>query len=223
MKKNKIPLTVAVAIGVSLTASADTSTTFGSLPGATFGSHGVANNAVEITTITGLPNSDAITLGLSANPRGALAPPVGNNGAGTFYAQPGLANGGALWDFNFDIAVANADLNNYQFKLFYGLDGTALASYSGLATIPDDTGAPGSAQNSENLSFAFLGTAIGFNPNAVGTYDFDLVAYNLAGTELGASDIRVQVPDSSSSLGLLAIALPALAFQRRLTSRRMAL
>jgi hypothetical protein len=216
-------LSTVAAFAACLTAGADVTTTFGTLSGATFASHSVASNAVEITTITDLPGSpsDTVVLGLSATPRGALAPLLSNNGAGAFVAQAGTANGGALWDLDFYIGVANSDFANYSFTLRYGPEGSPLVSYTGLATIPDNSGAPTSAQNSENLSFPFLGAAIAFNPDALATYDFDLVAYNAAGTELGTSDITVttrSVADSASTLVLLALVLPGLALVKRFTT-----
>ena len=62
-------------------------TTFGPLPGATFGGSGIPNDAVAITTI--VDGTTTITLGLTAHQRFA-SPAVTNNGAGVFTAQAGV-------------------------------------------------------------------------------------------------------------------------------------
>src|SRR3954462_8248317 len=79
-----------------------TFTSFGTLATATFGGTGIPNTAVAVTTVVDQGNT--ITLGLTATPR-FDDPAVGNNGAGTFTAQPGSdaahgQPGYALWNFD---------------------------------------------------------------------------------------------------------------------------
>lgn len=194
--------------------------TFGTLSGATFGGTGNPNNAVAITTITS--GSDTITLGLQAQQRYAN-PALANNGAGTFYATPGANYGnpanpsdktystllGATWNFDLYGNLVDNSGATYSFILLYGKDGSPLVSLPfGSANFTETT------QNSENLDFATFGTAIGFDPNADGQYDFELEAYNAAGTLLGDSAIIVDVgtvPDAATTAGLLGLGFLTLA------------
>jgi MYXO-CTERM domain-containing protein len=193
-------------------------TSFGTLAGATFGGSGNPNNAVAITTIT--HGTDTITLGLQAQQRYAN-PPLANNGAGVFYATPGANYGnpanpadqtystllGAKWNFDLYGSLVDNSGSTYSFVLLYGPDGSPLVS------IPlGSTHVSGTQQDSENLNFPIFGTAIGFNPNAAGQYDFELEAFDASGNLLGDSAIIVNVtPDVASTGGLLGLGLLALA------------
>ena len=194
--------------------------TFGTLSGATFGGTGNPNNAVAITTISS--GSDTITLGLQAQQRYAN-PSLANNGAGTFYATPGANYGnpanpsdktystllGATWNFDLYVGLNDVSGSSYTFVLLYGKDGSPLVSVpAGSANFTVIS------QNSENLDFASFGTAIGFDPNANGQYDFELEAFNAAGSLLGQSAIDVDVapvPDAASSAWLLGLGFFSLA------------
>ncbi len=207
---------------VSAATIAPNYTSFGTLSGATFGGTGIPNNAVAITTIAN--GGDTITLGLSATPRYS-APAVGNNGAGTFYATPGTASGKSLWNFDYYISVNNSDFANYTFALLYESSASALTTmaYGPVAVaVGDEIKAGGgttyttvsgttAAQDSETLSFGYLGTPIGFDPNANSVYSFELVAYDATGAAIGNCAINVNVRDAASTAGLLGLGFLALA------------
>jgi hypothetical protein len=189
------------------------------LSGATFGGTGIANNAVEVTTING---TDTITLGLTATPR-FPNPPVGqalpnDTASATFFATAGngLTPGRATWNLDYYISVNNGDLASYTFKLL--LNGSALAINPVLTAQNDETATSGTfttsggtaiAQDSENALF------LGIDPNATGTDDFELQVFGLnsdgAPKLLGESDITVDVvPDAASSVVLFGLGLASL-------------
>ncbi|GGW72054.1 PEP-CTERM sorting domain-containing protein [Alishewanella tabrizica] len=95
------------------------------LPSATWGGSGIPNDAVAISRFRNF------TLGLSAHGRYNNSP-LSNNGAGTFYAEPGKNTPqgsileGALWNFNFyvnfpslDNLASSGNPDGYVFELFY--------------------------------------------------------------------------------------------------------
>jgi hypothetical protein len=222
-------LTIASFFASGLVAMATSTTTFGTLSGATWGGSGIDNNNAEITTIPVADpftaTGDTITLGLEANPRtvpGTLA----NNGAGTYFATTGSAAGHptlANWNMGFFIGSSpNLTLSRYTFTLTYGLEGGSSFTFDPMI-IGDNTGAPNSAQNSENLGFGFLSLPIGgFDPNAAGTYDFTLNAY-LAGNLLGSDSAKVvvgSVPDGGSTIAMLGLAACGLFVFKRASNRR---
>jgi MYXO-CTERM domain-containing protein len=196
-----------------------TYTSFGDLAAATFGGSGISNDYVAIT------NYGGVTLGLTATPRFA-APAVGNNGAGTFYATPGISGGLALW--NFDFYAHNAGVNDVFVELLYDFDPGAGTDSGMLGSITSALGAGATGQNSWNLGFAFLAAGfppvnapgyLPFDPNAVGEYSFALILRDANSTELARSAINVNVgtvPDAASTAGLLLAALAgAIALRRR--------
>jgi hypothetical protein len=216
--KTKVLVMVAGICAASLSSASanNVSTSFGPMPGATFGGSGIPNDWVEMTTISGISDlsvqagSDNLTIGLSAHARFSVGD-LANNHAGTYYADPGtqLNSHGtplALWNFDFDINSSAGFVSRYRYVLTYGLEGGSSTTLNPLTAFTDNTGAPGSAQNSENLAFATLGGPIGFNPDASGIYDFTIDAYE-GDTLLGSDTIHVNVgnvPEVSSTAPLLA-------------------
>ena len=203
------------------------------LSGATFGGTGIPNTDVEVTTINN--GGDTITLGLTATP--VSVKPIGSplpndSSSATFFATPGVGvtPGKATWNFDYYISVNNGNFANYTFNLLYGKNGSPLVSmpFGPVAIAQGDqssdsrgeftaSGGTTIAQDSETLSFSFLGSLIGFDPNAIGQYDFELQAFgsNPAGAPvlLGESDIAVvvgTVPDAASSVLLLGLGLAGL-------------
>ena len=83
---------------------------------------------------------------------------------------------------------------------------------TGETTGGDPAGKWG-AQNSENGAFADFPLA-SFDPNALGTYKFDLVVSNLDQQVLASDTILVAVPEPAT-LGLLGFGLLGLGFLRR--------
>jgi hypothetical protein len=223
MKKHLVAALTLFASGAAVLATSVSPTydTFGTLSGATFGGTGIPNDNVAIATTT-----SGITLGLSATQR-YFNPPLGNDGAGTFYATPGentgLANPpksvGPTW--NFDIYLGNTGQGAFTYKLIYGNNTTGNFStldLTGLVTLGN-----GLYQDSWNLDMAFLNT-IGYDPNASGVYAFELEALNVDGRAVAQTAINVdvgQVPDSASTILLLGCGFLGLAFFRSSQFGRM--
>ena len=209
------------------------------LPAATFGGSGIPNTSVAVT------NVGNVTLGLSAAAR-FDNPTVTNNGAGTFYALAGVDNHApspgdpyALWNFNYYIG---GTITDYNYKLFYDFDpgvGTdeSLHGVSSLLGAQIDVSFPTlgvvfPSQNSLNLGMNFLQTPpvplvlqppafSPFNPNAVGSYTFALVAYEKTGggggfgAEVGRTAMEVTAVPEPGTYALLLAGLSAVTFVAR--------
>jgi hypothetical protein len=181
-----------------------TTTSFGTLSGATFGGTGIPNTAVEIATIAN--GNDTLTLGLTATPKypnpvvGLPLPNVGNTFTTT--AGQGLSPAGfSTWNFDYYIGISQGgSLANYVFDLL--VTGPGLAS---TLTLPLGT----DYQDSSNIKY------LGLDPNAGGQYSFELEAFQ-AGALVGTDTINVSVaaPDATSTVGLLALSLGGLALVR---------
>jgi len=223
--KNIALLTSLIALG-SLSASAGTTTGFGTIPGAAANAYsgtGIPINTSVYETITGapLPSGDTLTLAMAATQHGAGNPAPGTNVAGTYTVGLGLVGGRSKWNFDFYVNSAAGDLSDYTFSLVEAGNGHTF-SFDPTA-IGDDVGAPNSKGNSESLDFTPFGTALGYNPNQNDTYKFTLEAF-LGGNEIGADSITVvagtgSVPDAASTMSLLGLSFGALVGLRRRFNR----
>jgi VPDSG-CTERM motif len=203
---------------ITLTAPAQATTTFGSLPGSTtFGGTGIATNNVEISTATS--GADTITLGLEATPYGPQPAPVAlpNNGTTsptdvTYVSPIGASSANAaraFWNFDFYVGVSTGDFSSYTYDLTIN-NGTSSFSFDPTASAVGDTTIGDSLQNSENIDF------FAFNPNAVAAYTIDLQVLSLSGAVIDNDQITVDaVPDTTSTLALTAMALGGLAIVSR--------
>ena len=214
--------------------------TFGELNDSTgdnveFGGDGISNQAVSITRIEN--NGNNITLGLTATPRGSAAPPVTNDGAGTFFADPSSGGTTAIWNFSFfsEVYGGNGTLADYNFDLLYDFDpagGTDEGAHGILnsgAFVGDPAGMS-IAQGSQNLGFSYLSdqsldvieqapSFMPFDPTVAGLYTFSLRAFDMNSALLGESAIRVNVGNVAmndvpepSSLALLGLGLFGVGF-----------
>jgi|JRYH01.1.fsa_nt_gb hypothetical protein len=207
---------------------------FGSLPAATFGGSGIPNDAVAIGTFKSTDrrgrNPGTITLGLTAHQRYGN-PPLGNDGAGTFFADPGMNDGlvpgnkpqGALW--NFAWYVSGNNLSAYSFQLLYDTDAGAGTDESLLGSSNPVSFFDllfGVSQDSQNLNFAMFGNS--FDPMAEGEYSFVLRAIR-GGQEAGRVAINVVVGQPSEvpipgAAALFGIGLLGVGFSGRQKTRR---
>lgn len=195
---------------------------FGALPEATFNptgeDSGIPNDAVAISNFE--TNFGTGTLGLSAAQR-FDSPTVTNDGAGTFFASPGVSDsdgsqvGLSTWNMNFYISFDQAEepvpvgttndepteTPGVGFQLSYDID-PGSGSDIGVIDIPlEVVMEPGVVENSWNLGFDFMNLGADgvtppdglFDPYAEGSYDLGLAAVTETGRPLATSSINVQV------------------------------
>jgi len=241
----KFRVTLSVAASAALFSGAALSApifdVFGPLPEATFGGTGIPNDEVAVGSQF-IDGDTTITVALSATQR-FFNPPLGNDGAGTYFAQAGSNFGGpgdpsllegSLWNFNYYMNVddpsGTAKLTDYDITLYYDFDPVADNGLVGLGQIDVTAGlfafdpAATTAQGSENLLFGFLDTGVpgivtpplfpAFDPNALGEYNFALAVERTGfGVETVAMDVQV-VPIPAAAV-LFPSALAWLGWARR--------
>ena len=228
----KAAVLAVAAFGFATTASATpTFDTFGPLSQANFGGTGIPNDAVAQSAFEGTG-----ILALSATERFDNAP-VGDDGAGTYFAEPGFNDGtpgsfsgtlGALWNFNVYIeAPTGLLLEDFIFTLRYDFDPGLDTPESELGQI-DLFNQPGTVlEGSQNNLFDFLATpAIGltppdfvpFDPDVPGQYSYILSAFSSPDGPAVASvaiDVNVGQLPEPATLALFGLGLAGLAIARR--------
>jgi len=206
--------------------------TFGDLPGATFGGSGIPTDPTAIRTISTGPQT--VTLGLAATPRFG-SPALGNDGAGTYFAEPGRSLSptnleGALWNFSFFVGIEGAGSQSIQSigaEILYDFDpaaDTELANH-GVWSLSQTAavfgGSPTLFEDSQNLLFDFLATDFpplitaplgAFDPDVVGEYTFMLRLTNLDAqpvsirVKVGAVPLPAAGPLAAGAFALLGVA-----------------
>ncbi len=220
--------------------------TFGPLDTATFGGQGIPNDEVAISSQF-VDGNVLITIAMSATQRYSN-PALTNNGAGTYYAQPGSNYGGnnespdegALWNVNGYLKVegfngATPKLADYQINLLFDTDPGFNTPFPALGNV-DLTAAilaldPNATlqESSQNLMFGFLAAdlppyiiapATPFDPNALGQYTFGIqVSRNGWGVETVAMLVEVVPEPSSVVLAIFGMATVVVIGRRRLSAK----
>jgi hypothetical protein len=223
--------------GVSVAAAETTDDTSLTSPPGCYTGTGCINSGFEVST-------DGTTeLGLTAILRFVGPESVVGN---TYTLPAGTAGGYALWDYTFSIntqyAGGTATLSDYSYVISLTDTATSQTVTGNPLLIPDDAGYGSSgkvtgstnpsspnflyvdlnqgalydAQNSENFSFAGLGTPA-FNPNIPDTYDITLSEYsgsNLVNSDTIVVDVVTPEPGTFFLLGFRSIALALVARKR---------
>lgn len=251
MKMSSLAAGVVLAVlgtGVAHAASlTPTFQTFGDLPQATFGGNGIPTDPTAISTFTA-SNGDELTLGISATQR-FNNPALGNDGAGTYTAIPGLNDGTpgsttgelrATWNFSFFAEVTGSGgstLGDFGIQLLYDFDPGVGTDETSLGIIDFNTTPlqPGPGvlgdlplvEGSQNLVFGFLAgnpTVAGITPPAFGTFDANALGeYSFAlQSDLGDVSINVNVVPLPATAWLLLSAFGGLGLLSRFRRRAVA-
>ncbi|MEM7570214.1 MAG: hypothetical protein AAF337_10505 [Pseudomonadota bacterium] len=211
----------------------------------TFGGSGIPTNNMAIQTYD-VGNNDFLTLGLTATPRFSSPAPT-NDGAGTFFVQPGINNEGstpgAQWNFSFFAGLFDSSGNPlnldrtlaaFELQLQFDPDPGAATDISEFGAITNIglqiASAPFNiqSQGSQNLLFAsFQNGAPGlvdapafnmFDALATGEYSFILSASDAMGS--GSTSITVNAVPIPGAAPLFLTALAAAGVYRRYNVKR---
>ncbi len=203
---------------------------------------GVFYGTVPGTNLNGgwtVDRSAGIELGLRTHQRSPFPDNVFNSAGNGIYNWTDSGAGLATWNFDYSInsSVSGVALSALTFELWVDSDAGAGQAWTIFdpyqLSVNDDAvtntlDGTNYAMNSENARF---GAGVGFptyDNNAVGTYDFSLKAFDAAGLQVANTYVRVNVnggtaqgsfngsvPDTGTTLGLLALSLGGLGALRR--------
>jgi hypothetical protein len=207
----RLTLIVAGAMAVALTGGANATTVYDASlasPGVYWGT-GNQNAGFTVNT-----DASGVELALGTIYR-FVGPVTPNPTTGSVYnVSTGTKGGDALWDFVFSIntsggALTLADITPTLMILNTGNGQTV--SLNPLLIGDNATSGNTGAQNSENLSFAFLGGPLGFNPLANDSYVLTLSAVLTSnGDSVGSVQETINATPIPAALPLFASGLGAL-------------
>jgi len=195
-----IGLGTALAL-TSFVSSASAVVTFDqSLASGWFQGSGTSNGHFAVDT-----EDNGVVLGLRASLRKVgLITPTGN-----LYIVPvGIKDGVAQWNFDFSVNPGSLE-GTRSLLTITGPGGSLPINPIYLDNKPD--GGP-LYQNSENLSFGFLGGPINFNPNASGIYTIDLKLFDSQDHQLGNVWIQVNAVPEPSTWAMLILGFAGIGF-----------
>jgi hypothetical protein len=246
----KLAALALMAATPSISQAFTTNDYFGSFPAATWGGSGIPNDAVAVAKQI-VNGNTTITIAMSATGRYQNPQPTHNGlvpiytvGAGsncgiaTDPVNCPSADQGALWNWNYYVAVTNINgatksIKDYQIDIWYDFDPTgpvAEPDTAGLGRINVTQGVGLATvnllQGSENLLFGWMAglpaythvtpPAGSFNPNATGNYQFMLTVSNLSqSVPYDTVAMEVQVVPVPAAVWLFGSALGLVGLMRR--------
>jgi hypothetical protein len=160
-----------------------------------------------------------VTLALSATLRvkdAFIGPPVTDNGARTYYAQPGSSpaagSNNAGWNFNYAVL---GDTRGLTFEFYVDTNpgvGTDVQLLPGASAFYLGTGSSNeNKQDSQNLGFFPWDNLFTFDPNAQGEYTFSIRALNGV-TLVGEVSMQVNVVPEPEAYGLALAGMAVVGF-----------
>ncbi len=197
----------------------------------TFSGSGIPTNAVNWSDFSD-GQGNTLRLGIGATQRFGAPTPT-NDGAGTFFVEPGLdSNGVGSWNFSFFAEIeGQLDIQAINLELLFDLDpmaGTDVASMGVLNIsnflVANSLPSTQISEGSQNPTFGFLsvsapsiltpGALSAFDPNS-GEYSFGISAEGFGSVGINVNVNAVSAP----SIGIIgALSIFSLMYLRRRNS-----